>query len=301
MEPAKPEEIPVVISRHTDSWGDASEGLGILETAAAAEPKVNTNSIGTPSLPPLQHTLSAPTTSDPQTLVSPRKQRSTEAIRAKRESLEKRRYEGAESGDDEDEELGNLQARHRAPHTSKGPRSSSKLGTEMMRTNSRGSVVSGSEEILAKERSAETEVGDIDDLGEKLGDMDMSNDAMSSPEKRSSKPESPRSSRSPDTMRRPALEPLHEYPTEIRSSGDSIRGLATPLKEGIVESEDISPGQTAVTSGEPTDSSDVDPDATPRPAPTPATSELDDATPRGTGKSQTNHIHLRDVLHWRKW
>ncbi|KAI7976518.1 hypothetical protein EIK77_000206 [Talaromyces pinophilus] len=317
MESTKPEEIPVVISRHIDSWGDASEGLGISEGAAAAvEPKINTNVPGTLNLPPLQHALSAPLTSNPPSLVAPRHQRSTEAIRAKRESLEKRRYEGAESGDDEDEELGNLQARHRAPHTSKGPRSSSKLGTEMMRTNSRGSVVSGSEEILTKEKAAESEVGDVDDFGEQLGAFDMSLDEVYSPERRSSKPESPRSSRSPDTMRRPALEPLHEYPTEIRSPGSSelhvqpLTGtLSTPSKEGITKSDDISPSQTAVTSGEPTDSSDIDPDATPRPAPTPAMSELEDATPRpGKGRhdenqraeGQTSHIHLRDVLHWRR-
>ncbi|KUL89671.1 hypothetical protein ZTR_00538 [Talaromyces verruculosus] len=316
MESTKPEEIPVVISRHTDSWGDASEGLGISEGAAAVEPKINTNVPGTLNLPPLQHALSAPLASNPPSLVAPRKQRSTEAIRAKRESLEKRHYEGAESGDDEDEELGNLQARHRAPHTSKGPRSSSKLGTEMMRTNSRGSVVSGSEEILVKEKTAESEVGDVDDLGEQLGAFDMSPGEVSSPERRSSKPESPRSSRSPDTMRRPALEPLHEYPTEIRSPGTSelhvqplTGGLSTPSKEGMTKSDDISPSQTAVTSGEPTDSSDIDPDATPRPAPTPTMSELDDSTPRpGKGRhdenqrpeGQTSHIHLRDVLHWRR-
>ncbi|EEA23541.1 serine threonine protein kinase, putative [Talaromyces marneffei ATCC 18224] len=315
MESTKPEEIPVVISRHTDSWGDASEGLGILEGAAATEPTLNTNIAGAFNLPPLQHTLSAPPTSNPPTLVEPRKQRSTEAIRAKRESLEKRRYEGAESGDDEDEELGNLQARHRAPHTSKGPRSSSKLGTEMMRTNSRGSVVSGSEEILAKEKAAESESGEIDDLGEQLGAFDMSQDDVSSPERRTSKPESPRSSRSPDIMRRPALEPLDEYPTEIRSPDSSefhvqrsTGGLSTPPKEGITN--DISPSETAITSGDPTDSSDIDPDATPRPAPTPSMSEVDDMTPRGPAKGrreqnqrpegQTSHIHLRDVLHWRR-
>ncbi|KAL2375702.1 hypothetical protein RJ035_008340, partial [Blastomyces gilchristii] len=53
---------------------------------------------------------------------------------------------GAESGDDEDEELGNSQSQNRpkSPQTApgKGKRSGSKLGTELMRTNSRGSVVS---------------------------------------------------------------------------------------------------------------------------------------------------------------
>jgi serine/threonine-protein kinase RIM15 len=80
---------------------------------------------------------------------TPRKQRSIEGIRAKRESLEKKRYIGAESGDDEDEELGTMQTRARSPQGARRTaRSGSKLGTEMMRTNSRGSVVSGTEEIL---------------------------------------------------------------------------------------------------------------------------------------------------------
>src|SRR5699024_5034538 len=80
-------------------------------------------------------------------------QRSSESIRAKRESLEKKRYECAESGDDEDEELGNTQTRTHSPQN-RNNRPGSKLGIEMMRTNSRGSVVSGSEEILQKEREA---------------------------------------------------------------------------------------------------------------------------------------------------
>ncbi|KAJ5153582.1 CheY-like superfamily [Penicillium coprophilum] len=84
--------------------------------------------------------------------LTPRRQRSSESIRAKRESLEKKRYEGAESGDDEDEELGNSQTRRSPPSRNRRP--GSKLGIEMMRTNSRGSVVSGSEELLKKEREA---------------------------------------------------------------------------------------------------------------------------------------------------
>ena len=54
--------------------------------------------------------------------------------------LEKLRHESAaESGDDEDEELGNLQVRARSPR--RNVKRSSKLGTEMMRTNSQGSVI----------------------------------------------------------------------------------------------------------------------------------------------------------------
>ena len=94
-----------------------------------------------PGLPHLLHHNSAPPTmTDSRT---PRKQRSVEAVKAKRETLEKRRHECAESGDDEDELLGDVQVRARSPQ-GKQPRSAgqSKLGVEMMRTNSRGSVTS---------------------------------------------------------------------------------------------------------------------------------------------------------------
>jgi serine/threonine-protein kinase RIM15 len=57
--------------------------------------------------------------------------------------LELGRHECAESGDDEDEELGNAQIRARSPKSK--IRGASKLGTEMLRTNSQGSVVSNEE------------------------------------------------------------------------------------------------------------------------------------------------------------
>ena len=71
---------------------------------------------------------------------TPRKQRSVEAVKAKRENFERNRHQSAESGDDEDEELGDVQVRARSPQ---GKLRGSKLGTEMMRTNSRGSITSG--------------------------------------------------------------------------------------------------------------------------------------------------------------
>ncbi len=74
----------------------------------------------------------------------PRRQPSIEAIEAKRRSLEKGRLESAaESGDDEDEELGNMHLRTRSPRRS--VKRTSKLGTEMMRTNSQGSVITADE------------------------------------------------------------------------------------------------------------------------------------------------------------
>jgi len=72
----------------------------------------------------------------------PRKKLSAERMSDKRRSIEKKRRDSAESGDDEDEELGHVQARAKSPRVTGRARGSSKLGTEMMRTNSRGSVVS---------------------------------------------------------------------------------------------------------------------------------------------------------------
>lgn len=76
------------------------------------------------------------------------RQRSSDKMKAKRESLEKHRHECGESGDDEDEVLGDVAVRGKtSPKGTTSPKQhrGSKLGTEMMRTNSRGSVVSGTE------------------------------------------------------------------------------------------------------------------------------------------------------------
>ncbi|KAJ5592010.1 uncharacterized protein N7459_002379 [Penicillium hispanicum] len=147
MDSIKAEEVPVIISRNHDEWDQSQGGLGISEDAHPGSPDPKAVPI-----PHLLHAVSAPAAMDGTGTLTPRKQRSSEAIRVKRESLERKRYEGAESGDDEDEELGNSQARRSPPSRSRRP--GSKLGIEMMRTNSRGSVVSGSEELLKKEREA---------------------------------------------------------------------------------------------------------------------------------------------------
>ena len=139
--------MPLNLSRPpTDEWNRES-GLGIShDIVMGQKPYIRQ------APPRLIHTESAPTTaftSETENVApgstlgvrTPRKQRSSEAIKAKRESLEKKRVEGvsAESGDDEDEELGRVTSRG-AP--GKATRASSKLGQEMMRTNSRGSVIS---------------------------------------------------------------------------------------------------------------------------------------------------------------
>ncbi|KAJ5085127.1 hypothetical protein N7532_009898 [Penicillium argentinense] len=152
MESIKPEEVPVIISRNHDDWeqgtgGGGGGGLGISENAHPGSPDPEAVPV-----PQLLNAASTPAAIDGSGALTPRKQRSSEAIRAKRESLERKKYEGAESGDDEDEELGNTQSRRSPPARNRRP--GSKLGIEMMRTNSRGSVVSGSEELLKKEREA---------------------------------------------------------------------------------------------------------------------------------------------------
>lgn len=126
------EDVPVIVSGKVHEWEEG--GLGI--TSPEQGPSIAPPFLH-PGLPHLLHMNSAPPDFD---LRTPRKQRSVEAIKAKRENIEKHRHECAESGDDEDEELGHSQSRARSPQI-KTPRGS-KLSIEMMRTNSRGSVTS---------------------------------------------------------------------------------------------------------------------------------------------------------------
>ena len=172
---------------NSDDWGPAGSGLGISEDPLL-EPATPFTHPGLPHLLPFN---SAPPTLG-LIVPSPRKTRSSEAIRAMRDAAERRRIDGtaAESGDDEDDELGRTvsggsagsagsapgaanpsggavlgstaprsptAARARTGHAHRG----SKLGTEMLRTNSRGSVVSGSEELLRSEVLAAAAAGGL--------------------------------------------------------------------------------------------------------------------------------------------
>lgn len=125
------EDAPMIVGRQSQDW-PANNGLGISE-----DPSYSDKDLIHPGLPHLIHQNSAPPAMNIQT---PRKQRSIEAVKAKRDDIKNHRHECAESGDDEDDELGNVQVRARSPQ---GKMRGSKLGTEMMRTNSRGSVTSG--------------------------------------------------------------------------------------------------------------------------------------------------------------
>ena len=140
LESVKSDDIPFIVSRAaTDDW--ARSGLGIDASLPSAPPAL----LHTESAPPGALSVPDEETQSGSEVKTPRHQRSSEAIKTKKEQMEKNRLEvgGPEEGDDEDDELGNVQVRARSPVGKPAPgRQSSKLGIEMMRTNSRGSVIS---------------------------------------------------------------------------------------------------------------------------------------------------------------
>ncbi|KAI0535937.1 putative response regulator receiver RIM15p [Xylaria digitata] len=122
------DDIPIVLSRKaTGDWGDEA-GLGI-----------NTDEILSGSAPraPIAFVSqqSAPGKLEGQRSLTPHK--SLEKLKLRREHLERRRLEGSDSADDEDEEMGT--SRDRGPR-SKPLLPSSRLGIEMMRANSHDGV-----------------------------------------------------------------------------------------------------------------------------------------------------------------
>jgi serine/threonine-protein kinase RIM15 len=144
-------EPAAVVRRATDDWS-AKGGLGISEDIVTEKKPYVVS-----GFPHLVHTESAPAGQNPVALPgarTPRRQRSQERTGARGASQEKHRYEvDAESGDDEDEELGDVQVRTRSPQ-GKQIRQASKLGHEMMRTDSRGSVISTIEDGKAGDMDA---------------------------------------------------------------------------------------------------------------------------------------------------
>ncbi|EPS31576.1 hypothetical protein PDE_06531 [Penicillium oxalicum 114-2] len=312
MESVKQEEVPVIISRANDEWDPSQGGLGISEHSQLGSPDPEAVPV-----PHLLHTVSAPAAMDGTGVLTPRKQRSSEAIRAKRESLEKRRYECAESGDDEDEELG--QSRRSPPTRSRRP--GSKLGIEMMRTNSRGSVVSGSEELLKKEREALRKAGESDSDEGLLGSPASTSieeciEGMSIPEEpEDEEPLSPRDSPpniSSPSLRRPSIThqttSIYSGPTRIPNNAHVqqkevfLQGQTTPpggrgkgviggLSGAPITPEVKSTGSTLHAEGGSGGESDAsrtpDAEATPRPAlPSPG---LDtEQTPRAPGRYRSH-------------
>ena len=148
-------DMPSAGKQALDDWGEqdftrAFEGLGISGDLENSLPKA----APIPQLAHLQHQVSAPPVLE-HIIVAPipQKKVSAERLGSKRRSREKHNQETADSGDDEDDELGHVQIRAGSPRNR--PRGSSKLGTEMLRTNSHGSVVSV-EDISSADRLAQS-------------------------------------------------------------------------------------------------------------------------------------------------
>ncbi|KAL5347474.1 rim15, signal transduction response regulator [Pseudogymnoascus australis] len=135
------DDVAVIISRKATGEWDIDSGLGISEDGSLPHSH---------EIPKLLPHLSAPASLETQEPVSPstntilKRPLSPARLRAKRDAIRgSGRSEHAESGDDEDEELGDTSVKERSPKGKSGAgHRGSKLGTEMMRTNSRGSVVS---------------------------------------------------------------------------------------------------------------------------------------------------------------
>ena len=164
LESVKADEIPFIISRAaTDDW--ARSGLGIDASVPTEPPPL----IHTESAPPDALTVPGDETQIGSDMRTPRHKRSSEAIKTKKEQIEKNRLEvgGPEEGDDEDDELGHAQVRGKSP-VPKTTRQTSKLGIEMMRTNSRGSVIS-----MHDDRNAEPESlrRSLEILEERMGSL----------------------------------------------------------------------------------------------------------------------------------
>ncbi|KIX01265.1 uncharacterized protein Z518_08990 [Rhinocladiella mackenziei CBS 650.93] len=257
LESFKNEDISVIVSRAaTDEWAKA--GLGISDDIISQRPYVHSG------FPHLIHTESAPPSAcieEPSGigLRTPRRQRSSEAVKLKREMLEKSMINpsgAAEEGDDEDEELGDAQVRARSP-IGKGTRPTSKLGIEMMRTNSRGSVIS-----MHEEKAAES-----DSLRKSLEILEERMESLKIPEE-------------PSTASLPAIQPRKklertnsqhsdpEQESDRRSSGGQITPpVIFPLKPGtnvadIEMDADITPV--------PTKTIDLEQEPTPKPQGSPS-------------------------------
>lgn len=171
LESLKNDDIPLIVSQAaTDEW--AKGGLGISDDIVVGQrPYVRSG------FPHLVHTESAPASAGVEEpagygLRTPRRQKSSEAVKLKRDRLEKSMQNptgAAEEGDDEDEELGDVQARARSP-LGKAARPTSKLGIEMMRTNSRGSVISMGDDKTAE---ADTLRKSLEILEERLENLQI--------------------------------------------------------------------------------------------------------------------------------
>jgi len=154
------DDIPVLISRKaTGDWDDGGLGIsGHDELTGLNDP------MKSPTLPTLLTQQSAPGQMEHLTArpKGPAPQRSLEKLKAKKESIEKRRHEGSvDSADDEDDELGrsHCEGGDGSPSSqhfrNKSALPSSKLGIEMMRANSHDSITAGGSESTITEATTQ--------------------------------------------------------------------------------------------------------------------------------------------------
>lgn len=255
VESVKHDDVPVIISRQvTDDW-PGNGGLGISEDIVSdKKPFVHTG------FPHLVHTESAPPRVD--TLPAPRKRRSSDAIRAKREALGRIQAAGsAESGDDEDEELGSSRNRARSPLV-RSQRTASRLGHEMMRTNSRGSVISTSDEANQKKEEAADAHHSVESLEQRMEELkipeesDVAIQALNQPQQ--------------DPSHRPTSQHSHAEPNRGEERPSSRGHITPPIifpKKPGAEIKDIDMGSARAGSQERTDTED---EPTPKPPGSPS-------------------------------
>ena len=217
MESLKGEELPVIISRQTTEEWPGMGGLGISqEIVMDRKPYLMSG------YPHLIHTESAPATATLHTapmpgLRTPRRRTSNEGLKVKRDTFEKKRLDagGAESGDDEDEELGDVQVRAKSPQA-KGGRQGSRLGQEMLRTNSRGSVISTADDVSVAEPDA---------LRKSLEIIEQRMERLMIPEE----PDAPAQfSAQPRKLERTASQHSHPEPSTVAVDRPPSRGHITP-------------------------------------------------------------------------
>ncbi|KFY08895.1 hypothetical protein V492_05813, partial [Pseudogymnoascus sp. VKM F-4246] len=159
------DDVAVIISRKATGEWDVDSGLGISEDGSLPHsheiprllPHLSApGSLETQEMPGTPCPVPSSSSSSPTTIL--KRPLSPARLRAKRDAIRgSGSAEHAESGDDEDEELGDTSVKERSPK-GKSHRGS-KLGTEMMRTNSRGSVVSGFDVPGVSEGATSTTTG----------------------------------------------------------------------------------------------------------------------------------------------
>ncbi|KAK5655409.1 hypothetical protein OQA88_5680 [Cercophora sp. LCS_1] len=155
------DDIPILISRKpTGEWDEGGLGISGPEEILVGSGNDTTKHRAQPHLIS-QQSAPAQMEHSPTRTKGPVPQRSLEKLKAKRESIEKRRYEGSvDSADDEDDELGQSSSGSNASSPSNHYRNksalpSSKLGIEMMRANSHDSVTATGSESTASTATAE--------------------------------------------------------------------------------------------------------------------------------------------------